>query len=72
MSQEGETNGENSQECHILNENGCEGEGDLDVATETLVEELKDLVGSVDLVRADKPFILFLVELFCFVPLYLG
>jgi hypothetical protein len=71
VSQNSESNNEDAQESQVLDQDGCEGQSDLNIGAKALVEELKNLVGVVDLVLADKPFILFLVKLFSLVSLVL-
>lgn len=62
-------NRDDRQEGDVLNQDGCERQSYLDVATEALVEELKDLFCCVNLVRANKPLIFLFIELLCIISL---
>jgi len=66
-----DSNCEDCKEGKVLEKNSCERKCDLDVASKTLVEELKDLCSIRYLILTNEPLIFLLVELFSLVALVL-
>ena len=69
ISQNNQGGSEDGEEGDVLNKDSCEWESNLNVAAQSLVEELKNLVRVIDLVLSHEPLILLLIELLRIVPL---
>jgi hypothetical protein len=71
VSQDDKSKGKNSHKSEVLDQHGCERKSDVDMASKTLVKELKLLIGIKDFILSHEPLILLFIELFAFVALEL-